>query len=259
MMSGAAEGFNGEDPQQRLAEQAKKALQYARPAMWSGVVEELVDSKFTNPMLGIFGLHLGLLAPKVDRPLLATVVKHMTGIVPHHPDVDSVRLDSRLPANLRDRSMKFPDPPMLRSSWNLIVMATAKSPSMVPAGSLFDRVADYQIQGGPWLIARVPEEGQPPPAFLDGRFARAKFSELYRLVNDYARRKSLRERMADPRALTVFQRDLLWAAVEWVDEEGADAANLTGRPLTLQQIISRLKAPACTIARTAAFLTEWAT
>jgi hypothetical protein len=173
--------------------------------------------------------------------------------------VDAVRLDPRLPANLRDRSMTFADPPMLRSSWNLIVTATAKSPSMVPAGSLFDTVADYQIQAGPWLIARVPEEGQPPPAFLDGRFARAKFLELHRVVNDSARRKSLHERIADPQALTVLQRNLLWAAVEWVDEEGAAAANLTGRPLTLQQIIARLKVPACTVARTAAFLTEWAT
>jgi hypothetical protein len=258
MMSGAG-GFDAEDPRHRLAEQAKAALQYGRPAIWSGVVGELVKSKFTNPMLGIFGLHLGLLAPKVDRPLLATVVKNMTGIVPHHPDVECVRLDSRLPANLRDRSMTFPDPPMLRSSWNLIVRATVKHPSMVPAGSLFDSVADNQLQGGPWLIARVPEEIQPAPAFLDGQFARAKFTELYRLVNDSGRRKSLRERIADPHALTVVQRNLLLAAVEWVDEEAADGAHPLGRPLTLPQVIDRLKVPACTIARTAAFLTEWAT
>ena len=261
LMCQSAKGFDANAPLHRLAEKAKAALHYARPTVWDGLVDELVRSKFSNPMLGIFGLHLGLLSNKPDGRQLTTVIKNLTGILSAHPDVDAARLDRRLPDSLRRRSMRFPTPPMLRSSWDLIVGATAKQPSLVPAGSRFDQVAEWQVPGGPWLLARVSDDATGSTV-VDGRYARGRFKELRRIVNDPGHRRSLLDRVARPDALTPLQRNLLDAATAWADHDfpigGSDKSLAIEHDPTLQELIARTRVPACTIARTATFLIEWA-
>lgn len=153
--------------------------------------------------------------------------------------------------------MRFAMPPMLRSSWNLIVEATIKQPSLVPAGSMIDTVAENQVRRGPWLLARVPAE-PPTLTALDGRYAVARVKELHRIVNEPARRDAIRERLANPATLNSFERSLLAATCEWQpDGINVMGARLRSSAPTLKDLITQLKAPACTIARACAALSEW--
>lgn len=255
LMCDPKRGFDPSDPNNRLAEQAKLALQYARPAIWGDTVRELVKAKGANPMLGIFGLHLGLLDTKPDRALLTTVVRNLAGMIPGHIDVDAARMDSRLPDHLRRRSIQFTTPPMLRSSWNLITHATIKQPSLVPAGSLMDYIAEWQMARGPWFLARVPTSSEPGAA-VDGRYATERFNELCRAVNDSARKAAINERLAASPGLGALQRGLLGTATGWAEEAGL-GARLKLKAPTVKDVVTYFHIPACTVARTSTTLLEW--
>jgi glutathione S-transferase len=107
------------------------------------------------------------------------------------------------------------------------------------------------------LIAQVPAGGEQGQ-FVDGQYARGRFAELYQLANDPGRRRKLRERLNDSATLNPLQRTLLDIAVEWIDDEIAEGTYVFGDQPTLEDLIARLKVPACTIARTSAFLIDWA-
>jgi hypothetical protein len=61
--------FDPSNPETRLLETARLAVANRRPVL-EGELEGMLRSKFTNPMLGIFGAHLILMTDEPDRPLL---------------------------------------------------------------------------------------------------------------------------------------------------------------------------------------------
>jgi len=68
----------------------------------------------------------------------------------------------------------FSVPPMLSSSWSIIVGATASRPELVPRGSLSAAISERVLAGGPWLRwhleksdAKLAEATEMPDEFLD--------------------------------------------------------------------------------------------
>jgi hypothetical protein len=142
-------GFDPNSEDLHMTELARIALVDERPIL-GGILRDLLTSKFTNPMQGILGAHLMLLAREraavvprraqgsmrtvvrdpedpFDQGLFDTVVSNLRSLVgPDHSDVEALSLQCGDPA--RRTTQVFVVPPMLRRSWSLIVEASNEHP-----------------------------------------------------------------------------------------------------------------------------------
>jgi hypothetical protein len=156
----SSDPFSSRSSALHLTELARIALADERPIL-SGALRDLLTQKFRNPMQGIFGAHLMLLArdranasprqsnmakpttvpdpePPFDPQLFDVVVSNLRSLVgTTHPDVEALSLQCSDPA---DRAQAvFTVPPMLRRSWSLIVEASNDRPDILDP-ILWDRV-----------------------------------------------------------------------------------------------------------------------
>jgi hypothetical protein len=169
--------FRSNSSDLHLTELARIALADERPIL-GGELRDLLMRKFSNPMQGIFGAHLMLLArdrsfvsprqfdtaevPDPEEPfdaqLFDLVVANLRALVgTTHPDVEALSLQCSSPA---DRfSGVFTVPPMLRRSWSLIVEASNDRPEILGA-PLWDRLITRTMTAPflSWLV--VPEQAR---------------------------------------------------------------------------------------------------
>jgi hypothetical protein len=136
----------------RAVEEAKSV-----PRAAPGSLDTALAAKFTNPMLGILSAHLLLLQEKVDRELLREVVENLERLVPGHPDVQALRYA----AGGRPNAV-FAMPPMLRSSWQLIIDDSVEHPEIIPGDSYSARIASRTWGGGAWLVWKAPPAEAAP-------------------------------------------------------------------------------------------------
>jgi hypothetical protein len=157
--------FNESAVDNRLAELAKLALVNGRQV--TDQMPEILDGKYDNPMVGIFGGHLLLRQrDKIDPWLLKTVVSNLRrlfGKAPH-PDVEALALEAGLTPKC-----DFATPPMLQAGWRIVVEHSLTKPRLVPADSLAARIATRITNQDPWLIWRGTAKPQKngPDDFLD--------------------------------------------------------------------------------------------
>jgi hypothetical protein len=145
----SSSGFDPNRGDMRLAEVGRLALADERPIL-SQELSGLLSGKFDNPMLGLFGAHLLLLArdrasaredrwtqgrqvqatENYDEQSLQTAVDNLRGILgPGHPDV--VALALRLGDTPAEAVGPFRVPPMLRRSWSILVEASNERPDLI--------------------------------------------------------------------------------------------------------------------------------
>jgi hypothetical protein len=150
-------GFRPGDSMLRLVEEARSALADERKVA-SGLVSKSLFAKFDNPMLGLFGAHLMLLARdavredeerqrrllldakrvpspvRFDQSLFDLAVDNLRNLLgADHPDVAALsthvagqRLDALEPATM---------PPMMWRSWLLLIEASNAWPALVPVAT----------------------------------------------------------------------------------------------------------------------------
>lgn len=129
-----------------------KTEDYKRDSASYSVIKEMLDSKFANPMLGIYGAYLLLMQPKPDFALLRIVARNLKKLAGDHPDVQI--LHNRIfGGNLPPQSA----PPMLRASWQRLIQISAEQPETIPANSLAARIAPLVLSSGAWLNWRPDE------------------------------------------------------------------------------------------------------
>lgn len=139
--------FRKDFEENRIAEMARLALADRR-RVYGTVLNQLLTSKWENPMLGILGGHLLLLEENVDTGLLRNVVENLRAILPvPQPDVEALALAAGLGTNYRFRM-----PPMLRASWQIVLDHSVRQPGLVPLGSLAASLAFLVTHQDPWLI-----------------------------------------------------------------------------------------------------------
>lgn len=199
LMAPIGAGFSANDDQLRLTELARQGLTTGRAVVTVDDLKEMVNRKFENPMLGIYGAHLllpalrtqtsreslqaddvvgrrassavraiqqvaGVTADGIAGPstmatvseVLRTLIGHLKSILGDHLDVRALelQLDRNIGGN---RSFPpFHAPPMLKLSWEIVVAASAAEPTLIPPGSLTDRIADRLWGSGAWLVWQVP-------------------------------------------------------------------------------------------------------
>jgi len=125
-------GFNWDDPNARLADDARIALADERRVA-SQVITEALFAKFENPMLGLFGAHLMLVGRdnEWEQAYFDGVVGNLAGLLgPNQPDVVALATQgSQRPiADLEPVT----SPPMLWRSWLLLVEASNDRPDLLP-------------------------------------------------------------------------------------------------------------------------------
>jgi hypothetical protein len=154
----------------RLAELARKALAYG----WRGVrtddLQAMLNGKWQDPLLGIFGLHLLLARPQPDLEFAEAVLGRLGAMILRefpHPDLIALTLEL---ARRRGTTLHMPPleaPPMLRRSWQMLVRASAEQPSLIPQHSLAGRIADRLWGASAWLIWEVPPVAPAQPQAKD--------------------------------------------------------------------------------------------
>ena len=154
--------FQTHDLETRLVELARIAL--AQRRVLSEEIALMLEGKYQNPMLGIYGAHLLLLESEPNLRLLETVVTNLRGLLDLHPDVEALALA----LEHDDSSYVFEIPPMLRRSWAHIITATITKPEIVPASSLAAIISNRVLGSELWLQwtnlssqARASQEGRP--------------------------------------------------------------------------------------------------
>jgi hypothetical protein len=166
------EHFPEVDEVMRVTEAARMALADERSVL-SDELLDMAGSKFRNPMMGLYALHLMLLlkqkealdrearnrqapnpaAPEPDRPARfdqslfdVTLANTITLFGEDHPDIRAIRLAAGQPAGL----LPISTPPMLWHSWVALVEASNANPGLLSV-DIWERVAN-QILQRPFLI-----------------------------------------------------------------------------------------------------------
>lgn len=157
LMARVDTGFDPAREDLRATEIARLGLRDQRNAVRDRIMRDALYRKWDNPMLGLYGAHLMLQRSELDEDLLAEVIRNLRELLGEHPDVMALRLrpgDPGVPAG------DFAVPPMLHSSWDLVVRASVERPELVPGDSLSAASADRVLAGAPWLSWRPPERGR---------------------------------------------------------------------------------------------------
>ena len=140
--------FQPDDGRTRLAELARYALAQKRRALSDEVINDILDEKGEDPMLGLLGAHLLLRDEPENRSFFETVIRNLLRLLgPEHPDVHALRLRARPPPPPAPLSSA----PMLRASWDLAAVDphTAEViPETGPTGVIATRI----LPSAPWLV-----------------------------------------------------------------------------------------------------------
>jgi hypothetical protein len=171
MMSPSRVGFRAESKSALWAEAARKTLASGRrnvtpvstlrgmPSIGPDdpMIEGMLYGKFLNPMLGLYGAHLMAIQKSPDNPdlllpdnkdVLLEVVPNLRKLLGDIPDVMAlvVQLDPSSALGLQ-----LPTPPMLASSWEMIVRASIAAPAIVPVDSPAAQISGRVWGTGAWL------------------------------------------------------------------------------------------------------------
>lgn len=166
LLARAAEGFDPDSESLQLTELARVALTRHRLVVASDLVEQLLGSKFENPMLGLYAAHALLAASTPDHRAVKQVIGSLRAMIGAHPDVDALGLQLG-----EEVECKYELPPMLRRSWTIVVEHAARRRDLVPAGSLASRASTALWGNTAWLIwesDRMEEAAGESPDLEEG-------------------------------------------------------------------------------------------
>lgn len=138
----------------------RRALGDARETRRQGLdpqtLHKMMREKLSNPMLGIYAAHLMIIHPHPDEGLMRELSDTLKELIGDHPDV--LAIDLWLSGKGKPRP--YDSPPMLRTSWDILVNRTREHGQLAPSGSYTTRIAGRLWGAGAWLIWCAP----PPQA-----------------------------------------------------------------------------------------------
>jgi hypothetical protein len=167
LMARSGAVFEPHSPALRWTEMLRRALERGRPAMPTagGPLDEVRAAAAENPMLGLLAAHVLLAGDEAARALAGEIAGGLAAALDGHPDLEAVRI-ALSPGR---PGARVSVPPMLRSSWEILLAASVRQPLLMPADSLAARVAGRVVPSGAWLVWQRPDEvpaspsGPPPP------------------------------------------------------------------------------------------------
>lgn len=176
LMAPLDRGFESSMPEDNQSELTRIALDTDRSVLSPDDLTSLLNSKFINPMLGILGAHALAGRDDPDLERLTVVINNLRVLVPDHPDVEALALAAGLPVEAT-----WDTPPMLTSSWRMVVKQSIERPDLIPVGSLSARIPQHLWGGGLWLmwdadaLEASPSEDTDPTVLTDS----VTFQQIY--------------------------------------------------------------------------------
>ncbi len=159
MMVPLGNAFHPGDRYFRLTEVARQALQRGYNILDEQAMDELLGSKFGNPVLGLFAAHLLLFDREPQLALLRIVIDNLEGMLGFDfPDVVALRrrlsqLESTAGNGGADHDpLVFP--PLLRASWDILAPLVVADEQIFPPGSVSRQIADRVVENGIWMAWR---------------------------------------------------------------------------------------------------------
>jgi hypothetical protein len=104
-------------------------------------------------MSGVYEAHWHIAHAGDNRGLLRDMLDSLRELIPDHPDVEALRVYFGCESLDGPR---FHLPPMLLSSWNIIVKHSVTDYELVPENSYAARASEHLGRDGPWLSWIVP-------------------------------------------------------------------------------------------------------
>jgi Leucine-rich repeat (LRR) protein len=117
------------------------------------MMQALLTGESENPMFGIYAGHLLALQKQPDLKLLREVYERLFELIGEHPDLKALLIPLRDP---RAQDLRFAEPPMLRTSWSLVVEASTADHDLRPRGSYSEQISASLWGSGAWLSWRKP-------------------------------------------------------------------------------------------------------
>jgi hypothetical protein len=186
LMNRLGRGFEPDRPDLRWAEMACQRLALGRTGAPDSMLQQMLNQQLENPMLGIYGAHNLLRASEPDRRLVNEVYRAMVALIGPHPDVLS------LGVRLGESGKQFMYPPMLRSSWKILVQRSVTEPDIIPAGSLGAQMATRVWGGGAWLVWDARERPVSAGSALADE-PESRLDDVERMLLGYLRHAADRE------------------------------------------------------------------
>ena len=218
----------------RLTEFARQGLLNERNVISREVLNQMMNEKFDNPMLGIYAAHLLLLPKNRDESLAREIVMNLRKILnTPHPDVEALAL--RL---MMDSNYVFDMPPMLRRSWNFMLEASVKDSTKVPEDSLAADVAARLWCEDLWLLWGEPYETSLALETLVKQLTFFGQNQNYNIDAEMRRHQMSMNRNWDP-----DRRFYKYIAEENSAELNESASNYNPNPLKIKDIVQSLGVP----------------
>lgn len=153
-MSPEGAGYKANNPKNRRSETGRQALARGRAPLSDELVDKLLNAKFSDPMMGLYGVHM-LLQRDPSRKDLRIPVQNLRLLLgAFHPDVECL---AQL-AGMGNPDYVMDAPPILRRSWSLALQATVENPKLVPHGSLAEMGTARVLNREPWLLTCYRED-----------------------------------------------------------------------------------------------------
>jgi hypothetical protein len=143
--------FDPGDSRLRLAELLRCGLESGRAILTDTVLAQVLGAGGGNPMLDIFVGHLMIRERPIKQRAIAQILERARQLVGELPDVTALLL--RPGSERAPRTLRFETPPLLRSSWSLIVAASRRRMSLVPQASVTAQVGERLVTHPLWLIS----------------------------------------------------------------------------------------------------------
>ena len=193
---------------------ALAALGSGRPLFgpdFERLIDNLVDDKAHNPMLGIFAAHLCDRGGDDDLLFQERLLERLGAVTgwPAIANSDIAALRLRLFMRM-GRSIEHEPPvafpPLLAASWEALLDAARLRPELVPAGSLSERVAARLWSSRLWVAwsaapSGAPSQPQPKPrsAAAGTKAAADNFAAVSAKIASALANSSLRDWLRDAR------------------------------------------------------------
>lgn len=156
------------DPDSRDAQSTDMGLlglRQGRDLLPGAVRRELLYGKFHNPMLGLIGAHLLLMAPEPNPGDLDIVIGNLRhNLLGDVPDVRALqwRAWQRLGGDRPPRE-PFAEPPMLRAGLRAVIDADADLGGLIPADGILSWISRYQRADSAWTTWSPPVQTHAKP------------------------------------------------------------------------------------------------
>ena len=140
-------GFDPSRADLQMLESVRSATESGRYFLTDKGLIDALYSKFENPMLGLVSAHALLQRNAIDQELLSEVTTNLESMLGPIPDVIALKLSVDPTAQVTPVEW----PPILRSSWQLLLQQSIERPDLIRRHSLAEQVGSYLAGDGIWL------------------------------------------------------------------------------------------------------------